>query len=256
MSRSGVTKGASGFPEAPLPFVVKGSSFISTSIEIIYTGRVTSLTVRARRHAALGDPVRLAIVDFVRDSDRSVNAIREYLELSSPLVSHHLDVLEEAGLIVRSKSLSDGRKRFVSLQHSSLPGDHGSRMPNRVIFVCTENAARSQLASALWMDITGLHATSAGTNPAAAVHPLAVEVGRARGLDLRTARPRRFNTKLTRGSLVITVCDSAFEEIGPELSDWHWSIPDPSVRATKQAFTEIAGLIEQRINHVKGASRS
>ncbi len=55
--------------------------------------------LRASRHAALGDPVRLAIVDELASSDRSPVELRRRYGLESNLLAHHLDVLEEVGLI-------------------------------------------------------------------------------------------------------------------------------------------------------------
>jgi protein-tyrosine-phosphatase len=213
------------------------------------------LEIRARRHAALGDPVRLAIVEFVRDSDRTVNAIQQFVEVSSSLLAHHLDVLEGVGLITRRQSDADGRKRFVSLEPGSLPRPSDAPIPDRVVFVCTENAARSQLASALWTKITGSRASSAGTKPARRVHPLAIEVGKHRGLDLSTARPRALGHGASGGSMVVTVCDGAFEELGSRRIDAHWSIPDPVKRGTRKAFLETLDAIEERINNMKGTSR-
>lgn len=216
---------------------------------------MSELETRARRHAALGDPVRLAIVDFVRDSDRTVNAIREYVEVSSPLLSHHLDVLEDAGLVIRRQSSSDGRKRFVSLVHPAVPNLSRKPLPKDVLFVCTENSARSQLASALWSKIVGTRARSAGMKPAAAIHPLAIEVGRRRGLDLRHARPRSMDKKAKQGVVVVTVCDSAFEELGVDQIDLHWSIQDPAEVGTVKAFVDALDEIEDRINYVKGMEK-
>lgn len=213
------------------------------------------LEIRARRHAALGDPVRLAIVEFVRDSDRTVNSIQQFVEVSSSLLAHHLDVLEGVGLITRRQSDADGRKRFVSLEAGSLPRFSNGPIPDRLVFVCTENAARSQLASALWTKITGSRASSAGTKPAREVHPLAVEVGKDRGLDLSTAMPRPLGHGASGGSMVVTVCDGAFEELGSRRIDAHWSIPDPAKRGTRKAFLDALDAIEERINNMKGTSR-
>jgi protein-tyrosine-phosphatase len=210
------------------------------------------LELQSRRHAALGDPVRLAIVEFVRDSDRTVNAIQEFVEVSSSLLAHHLDVLEEVGLITRRQSDADGRKRFVSLQLGSLPRLSFGPIPARLVFVCTENSARSQFASALWSKITGIRASSAGTKPAKSVHPLAVEVGKRRGLDLSAARPRALDQSASHGSMLVTVCDAAFEELGSNRIDAHWSIADPAKRGTRRAFLDALDAIEERINNMKG----
>ncbi|MCB1262135.1 MAG: winged helix-turn-helix transcriptional regulator, partial [Acidimicrobiales bacterium] len=85
---------------------------------------MTSPTVheRAARHAALGDPVRLAIVDELSTSDRAPVELRRRLDLASNLLAHHLDVLEAVGLIERSRSSGDGRRRYVHLCHAALDG--------------------------------------------------------------------------------------------------------------------------------------
>src|SRR3954452_9874184 len=110
------------------------------------------LARRARRHAALGDPVRLAIVDELVRSDRAPMELRDRFALESNLLAHHLDVLEAAGLIGRSRSSGDGRRRYVHLLPAALEllGPVTVPRPARVLFVCTANSARSQLAAALW----------------------------------------------------------------------------------------------------------
>ena len=75
-----------------------------------------SLDVRAARHAALGDPIRLAIVDELTASDRSPVELRRLTGSESNLLAHHLDVLEDVGLIARKRSSGDQRRRYVQLQ--------------------------------------------------------------------------------------------------------------------------------------------
>src|SRR5687767_12135669 len=130
---------------------------------------------RAARHAALGDPVRLAIVDDLFTSDRSPQELQRRHGLASNLLAHHLDVLEEVGMISRGRSSGDGRRRYVHLHRTAANVEHqpvSVRLP--ALFICTGNSARSQLAAALWTDIAGRPATSAGTHPAERVHPGAV----------------------------------------------------------------------------------
>ncbi|MEZ5269751.1 MAG: winged helix-turn-helix domain-containing protein [Microthrixaceae bacterium] len=73
---------------------------------------------RAARHAALGDPVRLSVVDELVVSDRSPVELSRLVGIESNLLAHHLDILEEAGLIERSRSSGDGRRRYVHLRRS------------------------------------------------------------------------------------------------------------------------------------------
>jgi DNA-binding transcriptional ArsR family regulator len=123
------------------------------------------LEIRARRHAALGDPVRLAIVDSLALSDRSPVELRRLTAIESNLLAHHLNVLAHAGIISRTRSSGDGRRRYVRLDQQALIALGPQRMPAAAgaLFVCTPNSARSQLAAALWRSVTGTPAESAGT---------------------------------------------------------------------------------------------
>src|SRR5215218_2002621 len=131
------------------------------------------IVFRAQRHAALGDPTRLTIVDELLASDRAPVELQRIAGVPSNLLAHHLDVLEEVGLIARSRSSGDGRRRYIHLHRDALDGLIPGRRQRagRALFVCTHNSARSQLAAALWTQLTHEPADSAGTHPAARVHP-------------------------------------------------------------------------------------
>ena len=120
--------------------------------------RTATFEMRAARHAALGDPARLAIVDELSVSDRAPVELRRLLDMESNLLAHHLDVLERVGLIERSRSSGDGRRRYVHLLPGALEGlAPGRPIPTgAALFVCSANSARSQLAAALWHQATGL----------------------------------------------------------------------------------------------------
>jgi protein-tyrosine-phosphatase len=206
------------------------------------------LELRARRHAALSDPARLAIVDELSMSDRSPRELGTELSMESNLLAHHLDVLEQAGMVVRRRSSGDGRRRYVRLERSALAG----LLPGRclqvgpALFVCSANSARSQLAAALWADLVGVPAASAGTHPAPEVHPGAVAAARRAGLDLDGAVPSTL-AEVPDGVTVITVCDRAHEELRPG-DDWlHWSVPDPVVDGRAGAFDAAVDELRTRI---------
>jgi protein-tyrosine-phosphatase len=204
---------------------------------------------RARRYAALGDPVRLALVDDLTTSDRSPGELSQRHGVPSNLLAHHLDVLEEAALIVRLPSSGDARRRYIRLRHAAFTG-LASAIPapdGPVLFVCTHNSARSQLAAAVWTESLGGPASSAGTHPAERVHPGAVEAAAREGLDLSGARPRSISEIEFQPSLVITVCDRAHEELSPAATWWHWSTPDPVDEATPEAFDGALTALRDRI---------
>ena len=78
-----------------------------------------SLARRAEIHAALGEPVRLRIVDDLTTCDRSPGELCDRLGLSPSLLAHHIDVLEDAGLVLRAHSHSDRRRRYLRLSSTA-----------------------------------------------------------------------------------------------------------------------------------------
>jgi len=219
--------------------------------------RSNDVDQRAGVHAALGDPVRLAMVDELAVSDRSPVELRRLVDIESNLLAHHLDVLEAVGLIERSRSSGDGRRRYVHLLRDALddlvPGRPVEVGP--ALFVCTANSARSQLAAALWRDLTGASAESAGTHPAERVHPGAVAAAERAGLDLSGAEPRELAPGNALPPLVVTVCDRAHEEVDGDESWLHWSIPDPVPLGTKAAFDAALRDLRVRIETVLDTER-
>ena len=205
---------------------------------------------RAARHAALGDPVRLALVDELWASDRAPVELRRRLGLESNLLAHHLDVLERVGLIERSRSSGDGRRRYVHLRRSALDGltPTPAVTLGPALFVCSANSARSPLAAALWRHRTGRPGASAGTHPAAGVHPGAVAAARRAGVDLGDDAPSSVTDVRRPPAIVVTVCDQAHEELDPDPSWLHWSVPDPVAAGTAAAFDAAVAELAERID--------
>ena len=129
--------------------------------------------------------------------------------------------------------------------------------PPRVLFLCTGNSARSQMAEALLEHLSdgAVAAASAGSSPKP-LHPNAVESMRARGIDISGNRTKHLDELVTRRfDVVITLCDRV-REVCPEFPSpaelVHWSIPDPALegdtdRATYPAFERTADELETRI---------
>jgi protein-tyrosine-phosphatase/DNA-binding transcriptional ArsR family regulator len=216
----------------------------------------TTIELRAARHAALGDPVRLAIADELSVSDRSPTELRALVGIESNLLAHHLDVLEAVGIITRSQSRGDGRRRYVHLQREALSELLPGRgvQPAPALFVCTQNSARSQLAAALWRSLTDAPAESAGTHPADQVHRGAIAAAKRAGLDLAGSAPRTLDEVANIPAIVVTVCDQAHEELAPGNSWIHWSIPDPVVAGTAGAFDATVAELRERIRLLLGGS--
>jgi len=127
----------------------------------------------------------------------------------------------------------------------------------RVLFLCTGNSARSQIAEALVEHLTdgAVEAVSAGSHPKA-LHPNTVRVMREYGIDLAGRRSKHVNEfSRQRFDYVISLCDRV-REICPEFSEQpdliHWSVPDParegdSDEETYPAFQRTASELATRI---------
>src|SRR5512146_1242743 len=202
------------------------------------TDQDEELARRAATHAALADPARLLITDRLSEGDASPSELGTLLGMPSNLLAHHLRVLEDAQIVTRRRSEGDHRRSYLRLVPGaldSLAAAAPRRTASRVLFVCTANSARSHLAAALWRRASPVPATSAGTHPADAIHPGAVDAARRHDLPLPRLRPRQLSGTLRDGDLIITVCDRAHEEIG-QLAALHWSVPDPVPAGDHDSF--------------------
>jgi protein-tyrosine-phosphatase/DNA-binding HxlR family transcriptional regulator len=214
------------------------------------------LQARARVHAALGDAARLAVVDALTLGDASPGEIAHALGLPTNLVAHHVNVLTEAGLVVRTRSEGDRRRTYLRLEPQVLasltpPPLHAGE---RVVFVCTHNSARSQMAAALWRDRVGGAVTSAGTRPAGRVHPRAVKIAHRHGLELDPAATAHVADVVHDDDLIIAVCDNAHENLtGPIRPRLHWSVPDPVRADTDEAFEAAYTDLADRISRIAPA---
>jgi protein-tyrosine-phosphatase len=213
------------------------------------TEAISGFQVRVAKHAALADPARLRIIDLLTLGDFAPTELQAELGMPSNLLSHHLRALEEAGLTTRRRSEADRRRSYIRLAAGALEGlapgrEHGAR---RVLFVCTRNSARSQLATALWQQVSEIPSTSAGTHPADRIAPGAIDVARRHGVALADLPPRRLDEVAHDEDFVVTVCDNAHEEI-LNLGGIHWSVPDPLRLNTEDAFEEAFTDIAHRIS--------
>jgi ArsR family transcriptional regulator, arsenate/arsenite/antimonite-responsive transcriptional repressor / arsenate reductase (thioredoxin) len=217
-----------------------------------------SVERRVAVHAAMADRTRMRIVDHLSYGDASSSELQAVLGISSNLMAHHLAVLERAGLLGRRRSEADRRRSYLHLLHDALEGllPQGVTPVPRVVFVCTANSARSQLAAALWARSSAVPVVSAGTHPARKVAAGAVATARRHGLKLAPSGPTPLADVLRRDDFVVTVCDNAHEELDRDQSTLaqvrrlHWSVPDPVPEGTKTAFDAAFGDLHQRVTHL------
>lgn len=210
-------------------------------------------TQRAAIHAALGDEHRLQIAEALATTDLTVGGIRALTNMPSNLLAHHLDVLEEAGVVERRTSEGDRRRRYVVLTplagafvEATSPVAGGTPL-----FVCTANSARSQFAAALWNQRTGSASLSAGTEPSETVNASAVRIASDFGLDLSGAVPHGYRDVAKAPAIVISVCDRAGESPIPFAAPHlHWSVPDPVARGTDDSFRSAFHDIATRIDRL------
>ena len=214
-------------------------------------------------------------------SDRQVQELTRAVGQPQGLVSYHLGRLRSGGLVSSHKSSFDGRAVYYRVHldrcgellaatgaalHPGLPSS-GSSTPARalgrgrrrakVLFVCTGNGTRSQIAEALLRDRAGdsVEVVSAGSDPKP-IHPNALRVLAELGIDISGAKSKPITQFGGRHfDYVITLCDKV-REICPEFPGqrraMHWSIEDPSrtpgaLRATLPAFRAVAADLESRI---------
>lgn len=129
----------------------------------------------------------------------------------------------------------------------------------RVLFLCTHNSARSQIAEAILRRHGGgrLEVASAGTEPAERVHPMAVEVLGLLGADVSRHCPKSWEAVWEQPwDIVVTVCDSAREScphIPGRPAIAHWGMPDPaavtgSEEEKRRAFRDTAAVLARRID--------
>lgn len=216
--------------------------------------RTAALARRAAVHAALADPARLRIVDRLTLGDVSPSHLQATLGMTSNLLAHHLRVLEDAGLLARTRSEADRRRTYLRLVSGSLDGvaPGAAATAARVVFVCTANSARSQLAAALWRRASDIPVASAGTHPAARIDPGALAVAHRHDLPLPRRRPRPLDDVRVGDDVIVTVCDNAHEELAdldrPDAPvSLHWSVPDPVRAGTTAAFDETYLDLARRV---------
>src|SRR5207302_1862430 len=183
----------------------------------------------------LSDPLRWQLVGELGRSDRRVGELVELVGKPQNLVSYHLAELRHAGIVRARRSSADGRDVYycadlfrcrdllgdaglslhpgLSLAPTQPDGVGPRRGRPRLLFLCTGNSARSQIAEALveHRSARTVEARSAGSHPKP-LHPYAVRVMAERSVDI-SGRPTKSLKRFARNRFdrVITLCDTVRE---------------------------------------------
>jgi protein-tyrosine-phosphatase len=232
---------------------------------------------------SLAHPLRWQLLQELTRSDRAVWELTDRVGAAQNLVSYHLRALRESGLVRAHRSAADGRDTYYAIDlascerqlretgaalHPALalapavhaPAKRHTQRQRRVLFLCTGNSARSQIAEAFAGHLSdgAVSAASAGSHPKP-LHPNAVRVMRTRGIDIGANRTKHLDEFVHRRfDVVVTLCDRVREVCPPFPSHpelVHWSIPDPAHagatnRESYPAFVETAAELETRIRYL------
>jgi protein-tyrosine-phosphatase len=201
--------------------------------------------------------VRWNLLQLLARSDYCVQDLVARLHLPQNLVSYHLKQLRQGQFVTERRSSADERSIYYSLDverfqklylaagktlHpvmtsvsvSERQEESKTQVPLRVLFLCTHNSARSQMAEALLRRLSDgtIEAFSAGSDPAERVHPWAMHLMERMGINMSQARPKHFDEfRSQQFDAIITVCDRV-REVCPVFPDdperIHWSFPDPT----------------------------
>ena len=229
---------------------------------------------------SIADETRLDILRMLSITDLTAGEINARVDAPQNRVSYHLRRLRAAGLLRDRRSSQDARDVYYSvnldrLQHlhaatgaalhpgllaasaPSQPCLTAGEQPLRVLFLCTHNSARSQLAEALLQKMGGdaVIAHSAGSDPLP-VHPITLQLLEEWGADSGAFVSKTIDRFVGQAfGYVITVCDRVREqcpEFSGALARAHWSLPDPlevtdpqqQMRAFYATGAELATRIE------------
>ena len=216
----------------------------------------------AERLRGLADPVRLRLLGLLARGDCPVSSLASALDIGQSLVSFHLTVLREAGLVATERV---GRFTYARLVPRAIGGlfdqvaevvapEGQATVPamateRRVVFACVRNAGRSQMAAAFFNQLApaGLHAVSAGSRPADHVHPDVVAAMAEVGVDLSRAHPKPLTDELAAGAELLVTMGShpaACPSVPVRRQDW--PLADPAGRP----MAEVRAIRDQVREHV------
>ncbi|HXZ84522.1 MAG TPA: ArsR family transcriptional regulator [Myxococcota bacterium] len=230
-----------------------------------------------------GHPLRWRLLGELARSDRMVHELTGLIGEPQNLVSYHLGKLRDGRLVSARRSSADRRDTYYTVDLARIGGllsatgealHPGLRLsprsredarpgPTRVLFLCTGNSARSQMAEALIRARSRgvIEAYSAGSHPKP-LHPNALRVMREQhGLDLSGHTSKHLGVFADQHfDWVISLCDRV-REVCPQFPGHpeviHWSIPNPATGEADDVsyplFQQTAAELETRIGFLLAA---
>jgi ArsR family transcriptional regulator, arsenate/arsenite/antimonite-responsive transcriptional repressor / arsenate reductase (thioredoxin) len=229
---------------------------------------------------ALADDTRLAIVRLLGLTDLRAGELGAQLALPQNALSYHLKQLRSIGLLRDRRSNEDGRDIYYSVDlerlhvlyaaagdalhpamnnHADAPMRSTLSQPLRVLFLCTHNRARSQLAEGIARYLAGdqVEAHSAGSTPTEP-HPLTIEMLQEMGIPTDNLRSKSMQEFVDQEwDYVITTCDKVrggCPVFPGDPKQIHWSFADPSAEqgaeAQRRAFQTVKREMLTRIRYL------
>lgn len=229
----------------------------------------------------LAHDLRWKLLTLLARSDYGGQELVRLLNEPQNLVSYHLGLLSDAHLVNERRSSGDGRgvyysldlETFRTLYFSSaellhpavVAAQEAASIPVlakkvRVLFLCTHNSARSQMAEGILRHLSKgtIEVFSAGSTPTSP-HPLAMQVLSTMGIECRQYRAKHMDVFQGQTfDYIITVCDRVHESCPTFPGDpeqIHWSFPDPttvegSEQKRSRAFEQVALQLTMRIRYL------
>lgn len=226
----------------------------------------------------LANDIRWGLLKTLSISDYQVNELVAQLQQPMNLVSYHLKRLRDDALVTTRRSEADGRDVYYSLDLARLrqryleagitlhpaiglnqpPAAEQDLTRQRILFLCTHNSARSQMAEGWLRHLSPgqLEVFSAGSQPTS-IHPDAIRAMQTLGIDIRQQQTHHLSEFANEPfDYVITVCDKV-REVCPtfpgEAQHIHWGFPDPATIRDQQqradAFLRTAQQLKRRLEY-------
>ncbi len=225
--------------------------------------RATEVVERDRLVDAYYGQVFRELLTYMMEEPRNIyravraQSVAKYLER---IGDHATNVAEMVIFMVGGKDV-----RHVG---SMADLEESKRMPRGILFLCRQNAARSQIAEAIARQMfpPGVNIASAGSEPGKAVNPYAVRVMQEIGVDITAQRPKQVaDVAIGDMDTIVTLCAEESCPLVPGgLARHHWPIEDPAaaqgsdeqiMAAFRKTREEIRARLEELLSKVQPAAR-